>query len=169
MNKRPFLLIALLVLGFLTIKNTPVQANPEQVMLSGLAKVVENTSPGKCITPDRLRICRGRALVIRVETNDPRLTGETSLVFDSIYTQAPYKGRIKGEFRLDNHGGSWVGTWKGSTDVKGYTLFTAVGQGKGGYEGLVVRWQIERTNSNWLEPMSVSGTISTGRSSTHRR
>ena len=52
MNKRPFLLIALLVLGFLTIKNTPVQANPEQVMLSGLAKVVENTSPGKCITHD---------------------------------------------------------------------------------------------------------------------
>ena len=169
MNKRLFLLIALLVLGFLTIKNTPAQASPEQVLLSGLAKVIENTSPGKCITPDHLRICRGRASVIRVETNDARLTGEASLVFDSIYTQAPYTERIKGEFHLDNHGGSWVGTWKGSTDVKGYTLFTAVGQGKGGYEGLVVRWQIERTNSNWREPMSVSGTINTGRSSTHRR
>ena len=169
MNKRPILLIALLALAFLAIMNNPAQAGSKRVVLSGLAKFNENTSPGKCISPDHLRICWDRASIIQFEMDDARLTGDASLAFDSIFTKAPYAGRIKGEFRLDNQGGSWVGTWKGSTNAQGYTFFTAEGQGEGGYEGLAIRLRIERTNSNWWAPMVVNGTISIRRSLPHGR
>ena len=159
MNKRLFLLIAFLALAFMAIKNFQVQARLEQTLLSGWAKLTNHKDPGKCITPDRLRICWDRASAIQIETNDPRLTGEASFVFDSFTTKVPYTERVKGDFRLDNGGGSWVGTWQGSTAAQGYTLFTAQGKGSGDYEGLAVRWQMERSNSNWWEPMRVSGTI----------
>jgi len=35
-----------------------------------------------------------------------------------------------------------------TNDAQGYSLFTVVGQGSGGYEGLVIRLQMERSNSN---------------------
>lgn len=169
MNKRPILLIALLALAFLATMNNPAQARPEGVVLSGLAKFKYDTSPGKCIAPDHLRICWDRGSIIQFEMDDARLTGDASLAFDSIYTKAPYAGRIKGEFRLDNHGGSWVGIWKGSIDAQSHTLFTAEGQGEGSYEGLAIRLRMERSNSNWWAPMMVYGTIKPGSSRAHGR
>lgn len=169
MNRRAILLITLLTLTFLTIVSSPAQAEPEQTVLSGRVKVTGNNGLGKCIAPDRLRICRHRASVIRVETNDARLTGEAFLVFDSISTKVPYTQRFKGDFRLDNLDGSWTGTWRGATDAQGFTLFTAEGQGIGDYEGLILRWQMQRSSSNWWDPMSVSGTINKGLMPARRR
>ena len=169
MNTRPFILITLLALAFLAINNSPAQARPEQTVLSGRGSVTNLTNPGKCIHPDHLRICRDRASVITIETNDARLTGEASFVFDSITTKAPAKERVTGEFRLENRGGSWAGIWKGSTDAQGYTQYTAEGYGSGGYEGLIIHLNMERSNSNWREPMSASGTIDRGRRPARRR
>ena len=169
MNTRPFILITLLALAFLAINHSPAQARPEQTVLSGRGSVTNLTNPGKCIHPDHLRICRDRASVITIETNDARLTGEASFVFDSITTKAPATERVKGEFRLDNRGGAWVGILKGSTDMQGYTHFTAEGSGKGGYDGLVIRLNMESANSNWREPLKVSGTFNKGRLPAGRR
>ena len=169
MNPRPFLLTVLLALTFLAIKNSPAQARPERTELSGWVSVTDRTNPGKCIHPDRLQFCRDRASVMYIETNDARLTGEASFIFSSINSKAPATERVTGEFRLENRGGSWAGIWKGSTDAQGYTRFTAEGHGNGGYEGLVIRLNMERSNSNWREPMRVSGTIDRGRRPARRR
>lgn len=169
MNTRPFLLTVLLALTFLAIKNSPAQARPERTVLSGWASVIDHTNPGKCIHPDRLQICRDRASVMHIETNDARLTGEASFIFSSINSKAPATERVTGEFRLENRGGSWAGIWKGSTDAQGYTRFTVAGHGNGGYEGLVIRLNMEHSNSNWREPMRVSGTINQGRYPVRRR
>jgi hypothetical protein len=160
MKQRSFILLAILALAlWMALEHLPVQASAGQVQISGWATVTDQPEPGKCIHPDRLRICRDRAAVIQLETNDARSTGMVAIAFDSFTTKAPYTERIEGDFRLDHGGGSWVGTWQGSTDSQGYTIFTVQGQGSDDYAGLVIHLQMGRSSSNRWEPMSLSGII----------
>ena len=169
MNRRMFLLSVLIMISLIATDNLFVSAKPERAEFSGRVLMTELPSPGKCIYPDRLQICRNRELVMQFDTNEVRMTGEATFVFDSLYTKAPYAGRAYGIFHLESSGGSWDGNWKGFTNVRGNTLFIGEGHGSGGYDGLVIRWQMERSGSSWLTPMSLSGTIAGADQRTNRR
>jgi len=169
MNHKMFLLSVLIVISLIAADYLFVSAETEQEEYSDRVLMTELPTPGKCIHPDRLQICRNRRLVMQFDTNEVRLTGEASFVFDSIYTKAPYAGRAYGIFHLDNSDGSWDGVWKGSTNERGYTLFIGEGHGSGSYDGLVTRWRMARSGSSWLTPMSLSGTIASEAQRTHRR
>jgi len=169
MKTRLFLPILILTIVLLVRDNFTVGANPELPLILGLARVTEDTNPGKCRNLDHMRICWESASVVWIEMNDPRLTGEVALTYASVHTQVPYRGRFEGDFRLDNQSGSWVGSWMGTTRAGGYTSFHAEAEGRGDYEGLVARLQMTRSNANWLATMSVNGEIFAGRSRTHGR
>lgn len=159
MYRRQILLIPILTMVFLTINYSPSQAKPQLIVLSGLAKVTENIDPGTCIKPDRMMICWNRTSVFEVVTNDSRLTGEVQLSFKTIRTKAPHSEKLNGEFKLDNNYGSWRGTLNGYTNPQGYTIYFAVGEGIDAYDGLIIKWQMRRSDSNWWTPLTVSGTI----------
>lgn len=169
MNHRTFLLSVLIVIFLIVADNLFVSAESGPEEYSGWVLMTELPSSGKCIHPDRLQICRNRKAVMQLDTNEARLTGEASLVFDSIYTKSPYTGRAYGTLHIDNSDGSWDGAWKGSTNVRGHTLFIGESHGSGDYDGLVIRWRMDRSGSSWLTPMSLSGTIASADQRTHRR
>ena len=159
MNRWLLLVIALITLALLVNIYVPAKASHEQSAFSGLAKVTNRSEIGKCIAPDRLQICWNRKSVMQFETNDPRLTGEATLIFNSIFTKLPYAGRMWGNFHLVSDGGSWDGTWKGLIDTQGNTRFVGVGQGRESYKGMAIRWTMEPSRPGWLAEMSVNGSI----------
>lgn len=157
--KGRFFPLVLIILALATSTVGSASVDQEMVAFSGSSMAIGRSNPGKCIAPDRLMICRSRSSTMQIEVDDARWSGEARLVFDSIYSKIPYKGYMVGDFNLENQEGSWEGIWKGSTDTEGNTLIMGEALGSGGYEGLVARWQMNRSSIDPPGQMIVSGTV----------
>ena len=142
----------------LTVGISLAQARQRESLLTGVAKVI-NLRPGTCSAPDRLRICQDRTANLHLETSDDRLNGSASLLFDTISDNRSMVEQSMGFFRLQNEAGAWVGSWAGSIDHEGQTLINVEAYGKGRFAGLIARWQMERSNPNGWEPLTISGSI----------
>jgi hypothetical protein len=96
-------------------------------------------------------------------SSDPRVSGENVVTINANFQLMPepvfVSGPMWGTFRISNDGGYWDGTFTGTREENGFSYFHLVGQGGGGYKGLMLILDGERLTPDPTQPESYVGTI----------
>lgn len=165
MNVRKSYLITLIfVIAVLAMTTGLASANPNRTDFTGAESVLPYYDPGKENFPDgNLWTIRDEVDYIAVTSSDPRVTGTNTITFNANFKFAPepvfVTGRMWGTFHIANDGGYWQGTYTGVRDERGYSYFSYVGSGGGGYEGLQIRYDIVHEDPDPSTPYPFSGYI----------
>jgi len=162
--QKSYLIMLILVLALLAITTGLASANPNKTPISGQESVLPEFVPGKEFLPDgNLYKVRDEIDYIEVTSDDPRVTGTNTITFNGNFKFAPepvfVTGRMWGTFSISNDGGNWEGTYTGVRDERGYSYFSYVGSGGGGYDGLKIRYDIVHKNPDPTTPFLFTGYI----------
>jgi hypothetical protein len=162
--RKSCLIVLILVLALLVITVGLVSAETTRTPVSGQETLLYYI-PGKENFPadGKLYTVRDETDYAEITSDDPRLTGTNTFTFNANFKFAPepvfVTGRMWGTFLIRNDGGYWEGTYTGFRDERGYSYFSYVGFGGGGYDGLQVRYDIVHEDPDPTTPYPFTGYI----------
>jgi hypothetical protein len=165
MNKRILSLPgAVLILIVLSILVAPVAAKTIRTDYEGVELYVGPLSPGRqWVSEEGILHIRGGQEAYRDEVSDPRVSGDAVVTLNvNFQFAAPpvmVYGPMWGEFRIDNDGGYWEGTWVGERTEQGFSYIRGVLHGHGGYDGLQARAEYVRESPDPTAPFAVHGVV----------
>jgi len=130
----------------------------------GLSTFVRDADPGQqWITGDRILHIRNSRQIWFDDANDPRIRGDVTLTINVNFHLAPLPvfghGPMWGTVRIENAGGSWVGSWVGKRTTQGHSFVRTVLKGEGGYDGLRARADYARRAPDPTMPFEFVGAI----------
>lgn len=163
--RKSYLVILILVLALSAITTGLVSANPNRTPISGQELVRPDFIPGKEFFPDgNLYKVRNEIDYIDVISDDLWVAGLNTITFNGNFKFAPepvfVTGRMWGTFSISNDGGYWEGTYHGVRNEQGFSYFSYVGSGGGGYDGLHIHYDIVHENPDPSTPFLFTGYIS---------
>ena len=163
-SRKSFLLVMFLILISLAITTGLAFANPNRTPISGQESLLYYI-PGKENFPadGKLYTVRDETDYAEISSDDSRLTGTNTFTFNANFKFAPepvfVTGRMWGTFMITNDGGYWEGIYTGFRDERGYSYFSYVGHGGGGYDGLQIRYDMVHEDPDPTTPYPFSGYI----------
>ncbi len=166
-DKKMLLVIVAIVLA-LTALAQPAIAETPWTPFSGTETLLAPTDMGKMKFVDGKVIISGMVQPAVDQTDDPRTSGDVTIVVNAVWSLPEQLGPMWGTVRIVNAEGEWNGTWTGSrrlVDGNVISDISSTGLGSGAYEGLIGKWNLRSVNGGPTNPYEqISGTIlETGR------
>jgi len=137
-------------------------AAPKQTPFSTVETITSMVEQGTTLTDGERVFILGNIMSAVEAATDPRVSGHARIGVSVVQDLATATGAMWGTFQIENAGGSWEAYWQGSLTLEeGHfiTTVTAVGIGRGGYEGLEARWDYTATDAPAGEPLIGTGYI----------
>ncbi len=166
-GKKTLLVIPAIALA-LTALARPAIAGSPWTPFSGTETLYAPTDMGRVQVVDGKMIISGMVQPAVDQTDDPRTSGQVTIVVSAEFSLPDQLGPMHGTFHLVNAEGEWTGTWAGLHTMEGGDLISdisGIGRGSGAYEGLIGKWNWRGVNASQENPyMTISGAIlETGR------
>lgn len=137
-------------------------AAPKQTPFTTVETITGMVEQGTMLTDGESVFILGNIMSAVETATDPRVSGNARIGVSVIQDLATGTGAMWGTFQIENVGGSWEAYWQGSLTLEDghfITSVTAVGVGRGGYEGLEARWDYAATDAPAGEPLLGTGYI----------
>ncbi len=161
-NKKTLLVVLALVLALAALAS-PALAQAPWTPFSGTETLFAPTDMGKMEFVDGKVIISGMVQPGVDQTNDPRTSGEVTVVVNAAWSLPEQLGPMWGTLRLVNEQGEWNGTWTGSRRLVDGNIISDIrgtGRGSGAYEGLIGKWSYLGVNAGPTNPYEqISGMI----------
>jgi hypothetical protein len=149
----PFITLAVCTIALAILATTPARADAKKTYVTGTETIVGGTDPIVIPAGDAFHVLLTQ--YARESTTDPRLDGDSTIVVHALWELPAMTGPVWGSYRLVNTGGEWNGYWQGTriTTPQGI-VSSLVGTcvGSGGYDGLILRWNIHGLNAGPENP-----------------
>lgn len=161
-NKKYFLLLVSLLPLILVVSTSAVSANAPKSYFTGVEALGPPTGGTTEVVDGKVHL-RDVVQPAFDTTNDPRTSGNVTIVVNAIWALPDLTGPMWGTFRVQNEGGDWYGHWQGHRTLDGENIIStiqATGHGSGDYEGLVGKWSFTGVNVGPDNPyFEISGYI----------
>lgn len=161
-NKKYFLVPVSLLLLTLLLSTSAVSAHAPKSYFTGVEALEAPTGGTTEIVAGKVHL-RDVVQLAFDTTNDPRTSGNVTIVINAIWALPDLTGPAWGTFRIENDGGAWYGHYQGHRTLEGDNIistFQATGHGSGDYEGLVGKWNFTGVNAGPDNPyLEIGGYI----------
>ena len=162
-NKKIFLVLVSLLLLTLAFSTSAVSANTPKTYFTGAEAAIGPPTGGTMKVVDGKVLLRGKVQLASDDTDDPRTTGDVTIVVNAVWTLPPVMtGPMWGTFRIVNEDGAWYGRWQGQRTLVGGDIISTIqgtAHGSGDYEGLIGKWNYRGVNVGPGNPFVISGYI----------
>jgi hypothetical protein len=164
MKKNIVFAILALVLLIVLLVAAPAMAKAVKTSFSGEESMAgPPLDPGTATFPGGNFHMRGLTAVYNDVTDDPRVTGQNTIVANWNFRPAPppviWTGPMWGTLHIENNGGAWDGTWTGMRDQNGNSIIKGVAHGSDQYAGMKGHWTFTRLTPDPTAPFDISGWI----------
>lgn len=148
-NKKFLLILVSLLLLTLVLSTSVVLAKAPKSYFTGVEAVIGPPTGGTMKFVDGKVQLRGKVQLGYDDTDDPRTTGDVTIVVNAVWTLPAMTGPMWGTFRIVNDDGAWYGRWQGKRTLVGGDIISTIqgtAHGSGDYEGLIGKWKYRGVN-----------------------
>ena len=161
-HKKHLLILTSLLLLTLVLSTSTVSAGAPKTYFTGVEAAIGPPTGGTLKVVDGKLHLTGVVQKAYDETNDPRTTGDVTIVVNAVWTLPDLTGPMWGTFRIENEYGAWYGRWQGRRTLEGGEIISTIQgtcHGSGEYEGLIGKWNYSAVDAHLGYPFKISGYI----------